>query len=1358
MNLPSDASSLVVPIHLNAWVVDSQNQEGHAWYYADFNNLSKFESVLPEAFDTSDESKPEVGIHLYWALPDALTHGEQSPDGKQFTFPCVPNRWLVVRFNTTKDNKWQAKLWVVQSDYIGSTAGSTANALSGSDVTSVAITTGSAIAINAGMALEIIDPDGSSPAVVITAAAVKQGDTQITIQPFTFTTALAAGSTVQLAATSSFLHPFQPTTMVVAPNQSTQFNIQNVNIGNHFSIEAWEAIADPGGELFLTAVGPGNISFSAYVPGIKDIFSFTDTELPPEGTGKYYFSYMVVGWYSDSVDGDPLRGVTSYVPGIWKSQSDWQNQTPAERLQTLLSYFKWSVNGTVGSSVPSTSLYHAAIMDVQWPPPVTKDLPQDTQVAVANTSIDAMAALIQAQAKYQADQDPVHQTAWIAAGNTLAGLMQASMYDLLNDYGKPGSSALMQQKIQQAWYGSDPGGIVWNVVSTVPQSSDQSATGLSLTPAQTAALNTQLAALNQSQRNLDQAQQLLESLQASLYMMWMKVAVGNSYGGWTNLPPTTIPDWQYLFPFIQNTIYPTLFNQVWDQYCAVNKAKALLPSPTDEAAANQWANGQWKFPDDKGGGTLTLTELGLLLKASTAPRFWHPNDPVLMVSGAGRTQMHGEDGRFNKDGTLTCRLPGQTITGVQVAAQPAITVQSMTSAGVNLNPFGPYASIPSIPSLVTEAFFSDPLNSPIMASAIGGNAAAINQAITSLFAQNAGQNSWIGTPPAPFALTEWEQAWSPLFLEWELHYYPTGSGSDASHQFSLGDWSFDGQKYNWQGTGFDPNYFVPYKGRTTLTPQTALIFKDKIQNYLKNHSDVDTQQMEALLSTISSWDLLSQTISGLTGQLATYLSQETFPPTPSNDMSVQCPRQGATPPSVTALIGEEYHHMPMLQGSGSDENYFYPVRGGFVQFQNLQIVDAYGQTMPLSGPNTGQGFMPVIGQDLLPSNPSSDPNQPLPYGSIQLAPRIVQSTKLDIKILSNDDSGKDILSSGNPNPVCGWLLPNHLDGGISVYDSGGILLGELLPLAPPDNWRPRPGAPGENPPPATPADIPNTVLKNVVTSIWQQSAPVFKDLLKVIDETLWMVDPMGGRRDQYLSVLIGRPLAIVQMQFQLDLLGDPIYNQLWNNMATADESNPPNLTWTKQIGEVENISFPVRLGSLELRNDGLLGYFLTQGTDSYSTFYSVHTSPEVPGSDTYIKPIVNNGEYQGDISLQNQGASVTVAMLMDPRGVLHAYTGILPVTKAELPAHLIEDFIRTMKVTFQTGPIIADPGTLRTPKPAEQHGMWYWIQAVPSPTNWEQDTIVDADDNARMPDAQLVLREGWLQLSDVKNANSKSSS
>jgi hypothetical protein len=1329
---PSDSSSLLVPIHLDAWSVDSQNQQNLAWYYADFTKLAKFQSPMPEAFDISDASKPEVGVHLHWALPDALTHGTETSSGK-LNFPYVPNRWLIARFNTTQAKQWQCRLWVVQSDYLGSIVGATASALSGSGLTSVPLAGGSAVAIAPGTELEIIDPNGIKPATVIVASAVKQGDRQITIQAYDFSSApLGANSSVRLLATSSFLHPFQPTTMNVGLNQTTQFNINNVNIGNNYAIEAWDALQNPDGQLFLTAVGPGNVSFAAYVPGVKDVFSFTDTDVPPEGTGVYTYTYMVVGWYSDPANADPLRGVNTYIPGIWKSQSDWQSQTPAQRLSTLLNYLKWSIQGTV-STVPATSLYQAMVVDVQWPPPAPQ-APQDTQVAVANTSVDALAALIQWYAQQQGEPD---------VGNTLAALVQASMYDLLNEYDKPGGSALIRQQIQQAWFGSAPGGIAWEVVSAVPQSSGQSAVTTQLTPAQVEALNSQLAALNQNQSDLDEAQRKLESLQSSLYMMWMKVGVGNSFSGWGNPPPTTNPEWQYLFPFIQGTIYPSIFNSTWNQYCLVRQAKSKLPDPTDAKAANEWANSNWTFPTED--GTTTLAALGLMLKAGTAPRYWHPNDPVLLICGARRSQKHGEDGRNSKDGTLTCRLPGQTITGVQIKAQPAINVMNMTAAGVNLNPCGSYSSIPSIPSLMQEAFFVDPLNSTIMANAVKGNASTIGDGITSLLGQNPGTNSWIGTPPVPFALKKWEQAWSPLFLEWELHYFPTGTG-----QFSPNDWSFDGEKYVWQGTGFNLQNFVPFKGRTTLTPQVALTFKDKIEKYLKNHPDIDSQQLEDLIATVSSWDILSQSFSGLTSQLVTLLSQETFPPTPSND-TVPCPPTTAATPSATALIGGQYHNMPLLESS---IDYFYPVRGGFVQFQRLQVVDAFGQTLSLSDPNTPQGFLPLMGSDLPPSNSSTDPNNPLPYGSIQLAPRIIQSSELDIEILSNDGSGKNILVSGNPNPVCGWLLPNHLDGGVSIYDENGILLGELLPLLSPNNWRPRPGTPGIDPPPATPKDILNATLRNVVVSIAAQTPSVFKDFLKVIDETLWMVDPLGGRRDQYLSVLIGRPLAVVQVELQLGLRGEPIYNQMWDDMATADKSNQPNLTWTKKIGEVENVPFPVRLGSLELRNDGLIGYFLPTG--DYATFYSVHTSPEISKGDTYIKPIMNNSQYQGDITLQYQGPGVTATLLMDPRGCFHAYTAILPVKSVDLPANLIENFIRDMNVTFQTGPIIADPGTLRIPRPAEQHGVWNWIQAVPSPQNWEEDTIVNADDKARMPDAQLQLREGWLHLSGLKGSDVKS--
>ena len=178
-----------------------------------------------------------------------------------------------------------------------------------------------------------------------------------------------------------------------------------------------------------------------------------------------------------------------------------------------------------------------------------------------------------------------------------------------------------------------------------------------------------------------------------------------------------------------------------------------------------------------------------------------------------------------------------------------------------------------------------------------------------------------------------------------------------------------------------------------------------------------------------------------------------------------------------------------------------------------------------------------------------------------------------------------------------------------------------------------------------------------------------------------------------------------------------------------------------------DVAFPVRLGSLELRHDGLIGYYLP--SQSYSTFYAVHNPEKVRSGDTYIKQILTpSGDYQGNIHLKYQGDSVTATMLVDPRGSVHAYTGILPVTSMALEPHLVEVFIKHMKVTFRTGPIIADPGTLRIPKPAEDHGVWTWIQRVAQPTDWRKIPSWTPPIVHDCRTHKLQLREGWLSLSE----------
>jgi hypothetical protein len=79
------------------------------------------------SFATSKLPRLNAGIHLHWALPDALMHArhhEKKKPEQQKKEPeqlCIPNRWLVLRMWHAEDAKRNSpiscKAWVVESDF-----------------------------------------------------------------------------------------------------------------------------------------------------------------------------------------------------------------------------------------------------------------------------------------------------------------------------------------------------------------------------------------------------------------------------------------------------------------------------------------------------------------------------------------------------------------------------------------------------------------------------------------------------------------------------------------------------------------------------------------------------------------------------------------------------------------------------------------------------------------------------------------------------------------------------------------------------------------------------------------------------------------------------------------------------------------------------------------------------------------------------------------------------------------------------------------------------------------------------------------------------------------------------------------
>ncbi|MEM7428378.1 MAG: hypothetical protein AAF441_19985, partial [Pseudomonadota bacterium] len=142
---------LCVPIHLDALVV--RRQEEVVGPTLDVSRAPWFgtgnDGVLRDHFPQTanvagairiDPMDPNnryltAGIHLHWALPDALTHGTTKPpnsssfvERNSLWFPKAPNRWLVLRSHGTA----HVGSWLIESDFVhpwGTGTGNTAYSL-----------------------------------------------------------------------------------------------------------------------------------------------------------------------------------------------------------------------------------------------------------------------------------------------------------------------------------------------------------------------------------------------------------------------------------------------------------------------------------------------------------------------------------------------------------------------------------------------------------------------------------------------------------------------------------------------------------------------------------------------------------------------------------------------------------------------------------------------------------------------------------------------------------------------------------------------------------------------------------------------------------------------------------------------------------------------------------------------------------------------------------------------------------------------------------------------------------------------------------------------------------------------------
>lgn len=1073
----------------------------------------------------------------------------------------------------------------------------------------------------------------------------------------------------------------------VQPFSSTVGNLVPATIGTNIPIESYTGdLASEAQDLFLTAAGPGDVSFAAWQPGVTDVFSFFDSSIASANSVAGNYDYIVMGWFSDPAK-DPLASATD---ATWTA---------------LLKSLQWSVldgpnaPGQTTPAAASITVCHGSVVGVAWPgeSPATgpnSSAPDATKltVVVGSTTLDALCTGIQTAVDSSGGTGPSSK------GTIYEEHLQALMAGMLPSVGTAAGLQRVREAVERGRFGAASGGATWTVVPASIDGMPTNSAPPSLTPSQQAALD----ALNQQQMLFDALSRELAAAQMSLYGTWWK----NFQTQYLKSPPEEIgaSDWNTVLSYLASQLPPN-----GEQYTSTS---ALQLKANSLAAALDKAQAEM---------TQSLGQ-SLVLKAAPLPRYYQPRDPAVLVQGLPPGSKYAGNGSY-ANGCLTCRFSSQIVAGIQLNSTLQITAaQAGAALQVPFNSALPKNILPLGQALCGETFFLNPANAPPLAQQIGSGVdpGTLRVAMTSPADQ-------LGTAPAPIGLLTWQQPFTPLYLEWTVQFVYTPESEMQS-------WTFDGSDYTFSGT-VDATH-NSYSGRSLLTPHAADLFRLRVQKYVQAagpSADPALQQVLNLLNppstpgsppTLDSPDMMAQTLGGLGSMLLLLDPSPNYPPDKS----------------VAPVVDYQFHAVPytnyLTDVDPRGGTYFFPVRAGWFRFTRLDVLDCFGQALDLLRGNADD-FSPLISPEL-----AVDANTKLnglgqPANWIRLPPRIQQLARLRLTLLPAATGAPP-----NSNPLHGWLVPNHLDLSISIYDGSGILLGEVMALLDPETgeattaqWQPAPQPPGAPVPPATPADIADTTLRGVVEGLIAASGDkaAFQDFLDVIDETQWTIDPLGGRADQNLSVLMGMPLAVVSLQITLDLSGGPAQDQSFTNTLNLANGHPPN------SANLLVQPFTIRLGDLQRGDDGVIGYF----EPDFSAFNSIIAPAAVDAgapASHYIQAI-GIGNFL-NVTCGDTGA-MTVPLLIDPRGGIHAVSGIQPVSTINVPSQFVTNAERAMRVVFRTGPLLTDPATIRMPRPAENNGAWMWVGNQAG--TYSLQPVIAASDTARLSDPTGVS-EGWLQF------------
>jgi hypothetical protein len=733
-----------------------------------------------------------------------------------------------------------------------------------------------------------------------------------------------------------------------------------------------------------------------------------------------------------------------------------------------------------------------------------------------------------------------------------------------------------------------------------------------------------------------------------------------------------------------------------------------------------------------------------------APRFQFPLDPMVAIQGASRSLRHGGDGRGSPDGLLWCRWAHQTVR----------ELKGLVSGAAVLPTLGNGAVPEEVLYLAQEALLHSPYNrgwlSDVAASSTGlgrtrigvrldaeaairfGANAVYDGTTQALASEGAGRiekadladqlmrhSMFVGAEPSPIGITAWSQPWVPMWLEWEAELRLTDT---------LRGWQLDSVDLEPDPDVSAVPTTTTILGRSLLTTGGARTMAAAVRDFLAAEDALETatggvgdvpQDVEtalaALAGAVENLDLVTTTLDGIRLALLGLDASDGFQRTRAEDGTF-------VPPAPVAS--------PQLLASGA------------IRVTKARLLDTFGRTLDL--PTVATAAVPIRNEVA---------GQP---GQLRLRPRLPRAARWMFRLVDAGGGQEpaearidQVDPAGTVNPVAGFLLPDHLDESLEVFDAAGSSVGEMFhePIGGRVVWEIAPGRPG--PPDAGPqfglsgGQLPLGWFATglVGADVKDRNSPTpstesaLSAALRAIDTTLWTVDTFAGLGSEHIAGLVGRPIAVVRAQLWLELQPEDLVDL--SDPSHAEERRAAETALAAE-------AFPVRLGELTRTDDGLLGFFVD---DDFEHLHLVDrvvaalAKPAGPGGHLSDQPAPIEHQYlvAEDTVTIHFGQRLTLTLLMHPAGRVHLTSGVLPRKAIDLAREWVAPGLARLSPSLRTGPLLIEPDQVRLPK-VSVFGARQVFTRRDTPATWRDDPILAATQTALLPDGPTSVQDGYIRV------------